>query len=180
MNGQTDQQNRTDILLQNYAKFKNFLTKRLGDSAVAEDVLQQSLLNAMESPAEILEEQSVIAWFYRILRNAVTDYFRSKTSTEKALRQLPTGEVILPVELEAGICECMQSLLPALQPNYADLLRQIDLEGKSPAQVADDLGTTRTNLDVRLFRARNALKKALEGMCGACTEHACLQCSCKH
>ena len=179
MNSETNL-DRTEIILQNYAKFKNFLAKRLADPVLAEDVLQQSLIKALESPAEILEEKSVLAWFYTILRNAVTDHFRSKTSAEKALSQFRPEETLLPADFEAGICECLYSLLPALKPNYADLIRQIDLEGKSPAEVANSLGLSRTNLDVRLFRARKALKKTLEKMCGACTEHACLQCSCKH
>lgn len=180
MQTERNQQSESEILLQNYSKFKNFLVKRLGEAALAEDVLQESLVKAMESPAKTLERESVLAWFYTILRNAVSDHFRRKTSAEKALRRMSPAETVLEGDFKAGICECMRSILPALQRNYAELLQRIDFEEKNPAEVAESLGIERGNLDVRLFRARKAFKKALEKMCGACTEHACLQCSCKH
>lgn len=179
MENKTMENHRTDIILENYTKFRNYLTRRLSDPVLAEDLLQQSLIKAMRSSSDILEERSVLAWFYTILRNTVTDHFRARLSEEKALRTLPQVEAIVFPDVEGEICECMKSLLPSLPQNYAEVIERIDFEGKDPASVAVDLGISRSNVDVRLFRARKALKKALESMCGACTEHACLQCSCK-
>jgi DNA-directed RNA polymerase specialized sigma24 family protein len=40
---------------------------------VTEDLLQQSLMKAVERGNELKKSDSAVSWFYRILRNAVTD-----------------------------------------------------------------------------------------------------------
>jgi DNA-directed RNA polymerase specialized sigma24 family protein len=61
---------------------------------------------------------------------------------------------------------------------YAELLRQVDLESKSIADVSKQLGITANNTRVKLHRARAALREQLVLSCGSCTEHGCLHCTC--
>ena len=170
----------TEVLLQNYKQFHDFVARRIGNSADAEDVLQQSLLKALKQPPSSVIESSIVSWFYTILRNSLIDYYRARASREKKYQQQDEeDELIASEELKNEICECMHDLLPTIHPNYADLISKIDLENQDHAEVAQKLGISRNNLDVKLHRARRALKKSLEAMCGACTKHACLNCSCK-
>ena len=67
----------THRLLEQESAFRAFLRKRLSDDAVTEDLLQQSLMKAVERGHELKKSDSAVSWFYRILRNAVTDYYRS-------------------------------------------------------------------------------------------------------
>jgi DNA-directed RNA polymerase specialized sigma24 family protein len=55
-----------DPLLQHESAFRAFLRRRLNDKVVAEDVLQQSLLRAVEREHKIHDIESVVAWFYCI------------------------------------------------------------------------------------------------------------------
>jgi DNA-directed RNA polymerase specialized sigma24 family protein len=73
----------------------------------------------------------------------------------------------------------MGRLLPTLKPEYSELVQKIDLDGSDPDEVACSLGITRGNLNVRLHRAREALRKSLELSCGACSKHGCLNCTCE-
>jgi RNA polymerase sigma-70 factor (ECF subfamily) len=66
-----------------------------------------------------------------------------------------------------------------LKPNYADLIRRIDLAGESLPSVAKELRVTTNNLTVRLHRARQALRESLEQACGICSKHGCLNCTCE-
>lgn len=173
-------------LLEQQPEFLGFLRRRLGSEAVAEDLLQQSLARAVERYHSVKNDDSVVPWFYRILRHAVIDYYRShdaETRRDDAyLRDLvQAGEDQEPAfdELQPSVCACLSRLLPALRPNYAELIRRIDLDGESPQRVAEELNISQNNLTVRLHRARQALRESLEETCGICTTHGCLHCTCE-
>ena len=167
-------------------EFLGFLRRRLGSEAVAEDLLQQSLIRAVERYHSLKSDDSVVPWFYRILRHAVIDYYRSHDAEarrdEAYLRDLvQAGEDQEPAfdDLKPSVCACLSRLLPTLRPNYAELIRRIDLDGEAPQQVAEELKISQNNLTVRLHRARQALKESLEQTCGVCTTHGCLHCICE-
>lgn len=172
-------------LLDHESAFRSFLRRRIGDDAIAEDLLQHSFVRAVEHQHSIRNDESVVAWFYRVLRNTVIDYYRSQGAesrrNEAFLQELThLGEDKAPSldEMKAEACQCLYGVIPALRSNYSELLRRIDLEGESLADVAKDLNVTPNNLTVRLHRARQALRAGLEESCGVCSEHGCLNCSC--
>ena len=172
-------------LLAEQSAFRAFLRKRLSDDALIEDLLQQSLVKAVERGHELNNHDSAVSWFYRILRNAVVDYYRSHAADRRKvdgfLDELVTsGEDKMPGldEVRPTLCACLTPLVSQLRPAYADLIRRVDLEGESPAAVARDLNVTSNNLTVRLHRARQALRATLEKTCGICTKHGCLNCTC--
>lgn len=175
----------THLLVENRRRFKQFLTKRLSSEADAEEILQQSLRKVVEQPPTSDERESVLAWFFEVLRNAVTDHYRRNASEKRKHEELKRNQTAEgepfqnpDINLEDGVCECLKGLLPALKPEYAELIQRVDLGEESVEKVAEDLGVSRNNLDVRLHRARKALKVSLERACGSCTEHGCLKCSC--
>ena len=173
-------------LLDHQSSFRSFLRRRIGDEALAEDLLQQSFVKAVEHQHSLRNEDSVVAWFYRVLRNTVIDYYRmhgAESRRDEAFLQELThrGEdkEMLLDEMKAAVCQCLYGIMPELRSNYRELLRRIDLEGESPAHVADDLNITLNNLTVRLHRARQALREGLERSCGVCSQHGCLNCTCE-
>jgi RNA polymerase sigma factor (sigma-70 family) len=172
-------------LLDQESAFRSFLRRRIGDEALAEDLLQHSFVRAVERQHSIRNDESVVAWFYRVLRNTVIDYYRSQGAesrrNEAFLQELThLGEDKTPSldDMKAGACQCLYSVIPGLRSNYSELLRRIDLEGESPVHIAQELNVTPNNLTVRLHRARQALRARLEESCGVCSEHGCLNCSC--
>ena len=172
-------------LLENVSAFRRFVRRRVGDEVVAEDILQQSFIKAVERARSLNNEQSALAWFYRILRHTVVDYYRSHGAearrNEAFLRELTISgnhREPPPDELKATACACLHGLLPSLHGNYAELIKRIDLDGQSPAQVAKELKISRNNLTVRLHRARQSLRASLEDACGICSKHGCLNCVC--
>jgi RNA polymerase sigma factor (sigma-70 family) len=173
-------------LLAEEPAFKRFLVRRLGEAAVADDLLQQSFARALQQQHALDNQESVVPWFYRILRNAVIDYHRSRAAEARRdasflqdLAATGADRAPAPDEDEAAACSCLHRLLPALRPAYAEVLRRIDLDSEPAAAVAKDLGITPNNLTVRLHRARQALRASLEASCGICTKHGCLNCTCE-
>ena len=172
-------------LLAEQSAFRAFLRKRLSDDALVEDLLQQSLVKAVERGHDLHNHDSAVSWFYRILRNAVVDYYRSHAADRRKVDGLldelvTSGEDKMPGldEVRPTLCACLVPLVNQLRPAYADLIRRVDLEGESLAAVARELNVTSSNLTVRLHRARQALRATLEKTCGVCTKHGCLNCTC--
>ena len=172
-------------LLDKEPAFRSFVRQRINDPAVAEDLLQDAFVRAVAQQHTVRDEESVVPWFYRVLRHTIVDYYRSRGAqsrrdeaflqdlTQREEDKVPSLEVLIPT-----VCHCLHGLLPALRSNYRELLRRIDLEGEDPAQVARELNITLNNLTVRLHRARQALRGSLEQACGVCSTHGCLNCSC--
>lgn len=62
-----------DAIMSERARFQRFLRARTGSEAEAEDLLQQSLLKALQHGAQLRRWEKAVPWFYRILRNAIAD-----------------------------------------------------------------------------------------------------------
>ncbi|WP_253817127.1 sigma factor [Myxococcus xanthus] len=132
-----------EALIHNRQRFLAFLVPRVGSTEAAEEVLQAALLKRMKSRSTLRQEESAVAWFYRVLRNALIDRHRHEEREERALRGL-AGESALSTEdavaLERAVCACVSALSIALKPEYAEALRKVDLEGQSLAALAEAAG----------------------------------------
>ena len=167
-------------------RFHRFVASRIGDHALAEDLLQESLARALKHGEKLRRGESAVAWFYRILRNAVSDHYRNRASENRRVSQLLADMQALqedvsapPRDWDAAVCACFRGLLPALRPRYAQVIRRVDLRGEAKQDVADDMKLSPATMDVLLHRARQALRKRLEILCGACSRERCLECFCE-
>lgn len=166
-------------LLGSLNEFLAFARRRLGEPEMAADAVQESLLKALRSSEHIRDEDSVKAWFYRILRRTIIDLYRRRDVRQRAVESLQAELDAAPSsEEERLLCACVERLMPTLKLEYAMLLRRLDLDGEEVAPVAASLGITRNNLTVRLHRARQQLRQRLEETCRVCANHGCLDCHC--
>ena len=153
-----------------------YVRKRLGAEA-ADDVMQDSLLRAVEKAPSMDDEADLARWLWRVVRNATTDAHRrieaaSRRETAWAAEQ-PEAE--MPPEEGPRLCACFQPLLADLPPEAAEVLGA-ELNGESNAEMAERLGVSSGTLRVRRHRARAALRQRLEQVCRACA--GCLDCTC--
>lgn len=162
-------------------EFLRFITARVGEPAMAEDILQSAYLKALEHGSQIRDEESVVAWFYRILRNAIIDHYRRGAARSKAHEQFGAeAPKSYEAELEQKICACVNDVVRDLKDEYREAIEHVDLAGESVESFARLQNTTANNASVRLHRARKAAAKKLVQVCGVCAEHKCLDCSCRH
>jgi RNA polymerase sigma-70 factor (ECF subfamily) len=170
-----------NVLVESHRQFQAFIARRVENAADAEDILQAALARGVEKSDSIRDTESVVAWFYRLLRNAITDYYRHRDVEQRALKRVGGFSAVAEepdLAVEQAICQCVFELLPTINEEYATLLQRVDLEEASIAEVAAEMGMTKNNVRVKLHRARAALRKQLELCCGSCTEHGCLDCTC--
>jgi len=165
-------------LVASHREFLAFVERRVGDRALAEEILQDALVTSLDHVGEIRE--SAIGWFYRVLRNAIIDHRRRRAAHERRLQAL-AAELEAPAddpELHRVVCKCVGKLAATLKPEYAEALHRIDVDGTPVKAYADEAGISANNAGVRVFRARQALRKQVARSCGTCAEHGCLDCTC--
>ncbi|HEY0711209.1 MAG TPA: sigma-70 family RNA polymerase sigma factor [Polyangia bacterium] len=174
----------TDIFVANHRNFLAFLERRVGNRAAAEDILQEAFVRGMSSlPTASLDngEESVVAWFYRTLRNAAIDHHRRQHSAAKGLEAFAADaerETEPDAEMQAAVCQCIGELADTLKPEFAAAIKRIELDGVAVKDYANEAGISSSNAAVRVFRAREALRKQVARSCGSCAEHGCLDCTC--
>ena len=167
-------------LVANHREFRRFLESKLGDSALAEDILQEAFVRGLAKVGGIRDDESAKAWFYRVLRNAVIDHARRRAAASRRLeafaRELANEEE--QPETMSQVCQCVSRLANTLKPEYADAIERIEVEGMSVKDFATSAGISSGNAAVRVFRAREALRNQVMRSCGTCAEHGCMNCSC--
>ncbi|HET7698969.1 MAG TPA: sigma-70 family RNA polymerase sigma factor [Vicinamibacterales bacterium] len=168
-------------LLENHRAFLRYLERKVGDRGAAEDILQEAFTRNLER-VETLQDEAIVPWFYRTLRNAAIDYHRRRGAAGRAMeafaRELETRHEPAP-DMAAEICACVTRLAATLKPEYADVLRSVDVEGLPVKTFAETRRLTASNAGVRVFRAREALRKRVTQSCGTCAEHGCVDCTCR-
>lgn len=168
-------------LVENHRAFLGFLERRVGRRDLAEDILQEAFARGLQKLETLRDDEAAVAWFYRTLRNAVVDHHRRAKVQDAALARFAAEleEAVAPTEeLHAEVCRCVLRLADTLKPEYAEALRKIEVEGQPVAAFAEEKGLTKSNAGVRVFRAREALRRQVAASCGTCAEHGCVSCTC--
>ncbi len=153
-------------LVDNRRRFIAFLEPRVGDLALAEDILQSAFLKTVEKGDTIRRGENVVAWFYRLLRNSLIDHYRHMGAERRALETAAnwSSEWEEPDrQTEQAVCRCVLRLLPTLRDDYAIVIRLVDLEGVSVSDFAADQGVTPNNA-----RDRHGRSPGLRPSSGAC------------
>lgn len=167
-------------LVEHREEFVAFATRQLGDRASAEELVQASFVKAAERIEQLESADSGRAWFYRMLRNGALDIRRRRGVHERAVVAFSAEQErsIDPQERTQRVCRCVSRALTSLKPEYEVALRQVEIEGAAVKDFASQQGILANNGAVRIFRAREALKKKVEAICGSCADGGCLDCTC--
>jgi RNA polymerase sigma-70 factor (ECF subfamily) len=162
--------------------FLQFVVRRVKDYTVAEDILQAAYARAFDQQSSLRSNDSVTAWFYRVLRNAIIDYYRRRDVEGRVLEPLsPEADRSAEPTNTASICHCIHRALDQIKPAYGQVLREVELTREVPGALnsyAKRSGITAGNAAVRAHRARRAVKRQLLKTCGPCAQAGCLNCSC--
>ena len=170
----------TADLAAQHGRFLQFLRNRVPDAETAEDILQAAYVKALDRGAQLRDTENSVAWFYRILRNAVVDHHRQQAVRLRAMdRWAADWKEDHVTEGPPEVCACIQEAVHNLKPDYRTAIERVDLGGESVERFAREQRTTANNASVRLHRARKAVAKQLIAICGTCATHKCIDCTCK-
>ncbi len=169
-----------DPILDNRQRFLDFVRSRVGDRQSAEDILQAAYARAIEKAGTLRSGDRLIPWFYRVLRNAITDRHRRVDVEVRALEQWRQDPSSQPAtESRRSICSCVRAAMASLNPRYVHILNEVEVEGRRVADFATAEGLSAVNASVRLHRARRLLTARLLQICQSCADDACADCDCR-
>lgn len=161
-------------------ELEGFARRSVGPAA-AEEIVQASFARAVERIDQLAASDSARAWLYRIVRNAIVDH-RRRARAERRATDAFEVEPRPPVEAVTRApraCQCVLRVMESLKPEQHTALRRIEIDASSVKGFASEQGIQANAAAVRVFRAREALKKKLVSTCGTCAEGGgCFDCTC--
>jgi hypothetical protein len=117
----------------------------------------------MDKLSGLRDEEAVVAWFYRVQRNAVDrpaapllDLVEGARGLRGRARDDGAG-----TETRRAVCQCAKALADTLKPELAEALRRIENDGIAVKDYAAEAGITSNNAGVRSFaRATRCASRA--------------------
>ena len=155
------------------SRIYNLALKMLGNPDLAEDILQETFVNAYRAIDRFEGRSHISTWLYRIAHNAVLMRLRQ----EKGIPDLRSLEDELDVDtlptptpwdesperrlLQSELLDKMNEALTALSDALREVFVLRDIDGLSTAETAEVLSISETAVKSRLHRARLVLRQEL-------------------
>jgi len=145
----------------------SFVRRRLGEDGLAEEVAADVFFEIWRHAASYRGESPVSTWLFGIAQFKVLTARRQLGQKRRtALRSTPDDEMVRfpdPRDAAASLDARQQliellSLLDRLPAGQREVLRLAFLEGRSYAEIAEELGISEANVKVRVSRARSRLR----------------------
>ena len=141
-----------------------------GDRRVAEDLAQETLLEAWRNRHKLHDPAGADRWVAAIARNVCLRWARRRG------RELPLADADsteLAAELERPEHdELLERALTLLPPATRDVLVRHYVEGSPQAEIAARLGISEAAVSMRVSRGRTVLRRLLDAETGAAAEGA--------
>lgn len=136
----------------------------LRDLDDAEDVSQEVLLRVYRFLSRFEHRASFSTWLYRITYNACVSYLAKKRRDQWHLSSLETVELADPrqdlADRESWVA--LKAALDGLPPLYREPARLFYLGQCSYREIAQRTSLSESTVKIRLYRARAALREAME------------------
>lgn len=133
------------------------------DRALAEDVVQESMLRAWKAQDSLQDESAAKPWLLTIVRREFARTFeRKRLNTVDVDELIAREEPSLAAEGDQEIAELRAAMFKLADEYREPLLMQV-LLGMSTAEIAREMSLSEPAVLTRLFRARNQLRE----LCGA-------------
>jgi RNA polymerase sigma-70 factor (ECF subfamily) len=171
MNDASEQPRFREIARDLTALLLRYLKRYVGDRAVAEDLLQETLLRINKGLPAFAGRSSVKTWTFAIASRVAADYLRQP---ERNVRIVELTEAEESSDVARTIDErlivdemntCVRQVIANLPDSYRTSLILHELEGLSVAEIAEICECSVATTKIRIHRARLRLKKALEAQC---------------
>ena len=134
-----------------------FIYSKVGNREAAEDITADVFIKAVTHLDLTREERSIVAWLFRVARNAVNDYWREGHGAPvipfEEARQERRQEARPDPARAAQTAAQARAVLDALPDTYRTVLTFRLLDGLSVGETAQRMGVTTGNVKVLQHRA---------------------------
>jgi RNA polymerase sigma-70 factor (ECF subfamily) len=141
-----------------------YVGSRLGDSCLAEDIVQNVFLRLLTSD-KLISEITLPALVFAMTRNQVYDFFRHHTAVEQYEHYIKSvcseqisGESVLSAR---EVMEQLERGLARLPENCREIYRMHIYDGMKVGEISRELGEGYKSVEHRLGSARKAMRHYL-------------------
>jgi len=143
-----------------YEPVLGFVMRRMGDSARAEDVVQDAFARLWEVRERLKDDGSIKAYLYRLASNKMIDQFRAEdVRREYASRQ--EEDVALPEAEYFAVEEDVRNAIDALPDTVRTTFILSRYDELSYAEIAKLLGISVKTVEKRMSQALRSLRTRL-------------------
>lgn len=178
VNNSHDLHGFTRIVEENYQRVYNVIFRMIEDREEAEDLTQDTFVNAHRAFDAFRHESQVYTWLYRIAVNLT----KNRLDRKKRRRETEAPSLDAPVEVEQDevtrqvedwrhaperasanteLGRVLAEEVARLRPEYKEVVILRDYEDLSYEEIGRVIGCTVQAVKSRLFRARSVLRRTL-------------------
>lgn len=166
-----------DVLMDRHAgRLLAYLKRLLQNDSDAEELAQEAFVRVFERREQFDLKRPFSTWLYAIATNLARDRLRWRSRRPEAPLDGETGDRPEALErnqipdtnphpgeelLRAERAEAVRNAVGRLPPELRAPLILSEFEDRSHAEIGEILGCTAKAVEVRVYRARQALRKAL-------------------
>ncbi|MAF25405.1 hypothetical protein CL634_07510 [bacterium] len=149
-----------------YKRIGYFVAKRIDDKGVAEELVNDIMLAAINSQPNFSGKSSEWSWVCAITKHKIIDYYRKKKLKVVLFSVSPFFEEIADQalnperdSLKNELKEEIKKTFRGLGEGYGKVLRLKYIEGFKVKEIAQKLKMSVKAVESRLFRARDRFRK---------------------
>lgn len=144
-------------------ELRNYLRHRAGDAHLADDLLQEVFVRAMQQGRNFCTLDNARAWLFQVARNTLIDRHRTGREVVELPEDIPQPEPTRePIQ---ALGACVSRVLSELSPEDRDIIEQCDLEGVKQKDYATTHGLSLAAVKSRLLRAREKMRSRMSTAC---------------
>jgi RNA polymerase sigma-70 factor (ECF subfamily) len=148
----------------------SFCARMAGDRAIGEELAQEVLARAYSSLGSWRAEGRFRYWLYRIARNACQDYAKAGARNERPTASAG-ADLVAPQDPEREVGDrqlvaAMEAAIARLPQPYRETFLMFHTENMDYEQIQAATGVSVGAAKVRVHRARQMLRQALEHLLG--------------
>ncbi|MFB7249504.1 sigma-70 family RNA polymerase sigma factor [Microbacterium sp. NPDC056234] len=145
------------------ASVRRYAVHLTGDSAAADDVVQETLLRAWRTPRILAEDPAATrSWMYTVARHLVVDEARS-ARRRREITMAETPETAVQDAADAVLdAMLIEEALAGLSRAHRDVVVRAYYLGSSIAEIAEELAVAEGTVKSRLHYGLRALRLALQ------------------
>lgn len=157
--------NIEDLWDQFHQPLKTYISHRVNDQSIVDDLLQIVFMKIQVHLPNLIDEQKIDSWIYRITRNTIIDFYRTKKTSEILPDVLHFNDSAEEENFTKEATVCIRSTIKRLPEKYREALELTDFQGLSQKELSEKLGISYSGAKSRVQRGRGKLKQLLEGCC---------------
>lgn len=152
-----------------YAKYKQrifvYCLQFMQNKDAAEDVFQDVFIKVFKHESELALKENVAAWLFTVARNTCLNAIRDRGIVQRHVEYVEPDALAFHAgsmpTIECDVKDYIEWALNKLPPDQREVIVLREFQEFSYDEIAEVTGTSIANVKVRIFRARQRLRKIL-------------------